>query len=95
VALLAKNARYGQERKKVTQKRGLRDRLNPTLVPAIRVPRPREQTYTTETRESMGIRRERGTSAGMEVGGEVFEASSMRDDVTNVLHRMDVKAVQE
>ena len=35
-----------EERKKETLKRGLRDRLNPTLVPAIRVPGPREQTYT-------------------------------------------------
>jgi hypothetical protein len=39
-----------EKRKKGTQKRGLRDRLNPTLVPAIRIPGPREQTYTTGTR---------------------------------------------
>ena len=41
-----------KERKKETQKRGLRNRLNPTLVPAIRVPGPREQTYTARARQA-------------------------------------------
>ena len=52
-----------KERKKETQQRGLRDRVNPTLVPAIRIPGPREQTYTTETRSLVGIRREGSTRA--------------------------------
>ena len=48
---------------KETQQRGLRDRVNPTLVPAIRIPGPREQTYTTETRSLVGVRREGSTRA--------------------------------
>jgi hypothetical protein len=31
----------------------------------------------------------------MEVCGEVFEAASMRDDMANILHRMNMKTVQE
>ena len=52
-----------EKRKKETQQRGLRDRVNPTLVPALRIPGPREQTYTTETRSLVGIRREGSTRA--------------------------------
>jgi hypothetical protein len=38
------------EREKETQKAVSRLRLSPTLAPAIRVPEPREQTYTRECR---------------------------------------------
>ena len=48
-------------RKKETQQRGLRNRVyHPNLVPAI-IPGPREQTYTTESRSLVGIRREGST----------------------------------
>ena len=48
---------------KKERNKSLRDRVNPTLVPAIRIPGPREQTYTTETRSLVGIRREGSTRA--------------------------------
>ena len=67
--------------------------LNPTLVPAFRVPGPREQTHTMKLGSLVGVRWD-GWSGGIRAKfrGKVFKTAAVRDDVANVLHSMDMEA---